>query len=224
MELIILAIVSIIFLCLFLSSIRKPQSELVINVEAQNTINSYNIHLNQCQTISNDFISHLNKLQREIVLNQDGYSNQKCIYLVDEFNDTSDVLTFKFKEIESLINMKRYKEANQQILYLDDDIDYLESLLKTLKEIKIERHSFDFVFNVTNDDVRESEAKTKEKETKHVLYFSDCKNKDDLMTRYKALVKVFHPDSKAGNEAIFKEIKDEFDIRLQEINNRGFYL
>lgn len=221
MELIILVTASIIFLCLFLSSTRKPQPQLVIDEVTQDVINGYNAHLEQFQTISNDFISHLNKLQREIVLNRDGYSNQKCIYLVDEFNDTSDILTSKFKEIGSLINTKRYKEANQQILYLDDDLDYLKSLLKTLKEIKIEPHSFDSIFNVTNDDVKKPEVEFKEKETKYVSYFSDCKNKDDLIVRYKALVKVFHPDSKAGNEAIFKEIKDEFDIKLQEINSRG---
>lgn len=195
-------------LCFFILMLpkRPKRTKTVVDKVAQDTINMYNNYYERIQDISNLFVNNLNVLQRNIILNQDGYSHQKCVYLVDEFNSTSELLASKLKEAANCINEKQYQHAKVRLQYLDGDIDYLKGLLKTLGEIKIEPHSFDSVFNVSTD--------TEEEKPATVSYFSDCNNRDELVTRYKALVKVFHPDSKAGNDKIFKAIKDEYDERI----------
>ena len=48
-------------------------------------------------------------------------------------------------------------------------------------------------------------------------YFNGCLTKEDLDIRYKALVKVFHPDAKAGDEDTFKQIKKQYETLQKEI-------
>lgn len=42
-------------------------------------------------------------------------------------------------------------------------------------------------------------------------FFSGCHTKEEVAKRYKALVKVYHPDSGVGDEDTFKKIKDEYE-------------
>ncbi len=204
----VLITLGFIVLCAIVLPKSNHKPHIMIDETAQIAVNTYNNYCDKIQSISNVFISSLNKIQREIMLNQDGYSHQKCVYLVDEFNTTSDILESKLKEASNCINNKQYRTAIQMLSYLDKELDYLKSLIKTLGEIKIEPHSFDNVFGNTNESISEQEEK------KPMSYFSDCKSREELITRYRALAKVFHPDAKSGNEKLFREVKEEFDSIL----------
>ena len=50
------------------------------------------------------------------------------------------------------------------------------------------------------------------------MYFSDINKLDELNTRYKKLAKVLHPDN-GGSDDAFKTLKNEYDIRKNEIEN-----
>lgn len=46
-------------------------------------------------------------------------------------------------------------------------------------------------------------------------YFKDCKSKDDVKKTFRKLAKKYHPDSPDGNEKIFVEIQQEYQIMLK---------
>ncbi len=208
MNILFVAIASFLLFLIVVVLISKPKKKVtyVANEKLNQVIDIYNTYVERVQSISELFISELNKKQRLIVLQQDGYANQKCMFLVEEFNKSSDTIETRLHECKEHLNNGQSNGIESILADLDDDILNLKTIYKNLCAIKIERNSFDTVFQTQTTETVSS-----------VSYFSDCDTKEKLSARYKSLVKAFHPDTKSGNEEMFKAIQKEYDEMVQKI-------
>jgi len=205
---IFLLAVTVLGVALILLSPKKKKPVYVIDENHAAAANQYNTYLDRVRRINDSFAETLSAKQRLVLLNQDAYAHQKCAYLVDEWNETSEIIQSRLNSVRNHIDTGYYAQVPSQLADLDKDIEYMNGLLQTLKGVEIE--TVKIKMSLPEDKVVSSGSSS-------VSYFDDCKTREDLITRYKALAKVFHPDSKAGNEAIFREIKEQFDSKLQLI-------
>lgn len=203
-----LFIAAVFIVAMFLLTPRKKKTIYVTDERYEAASSQYNSYLFKVQTINDKFTSELAAKQKAIILHQDSFAHQKCAYLVDEWNETSEITQDRLKSARNYINSSQYAMAMSVLSGLDKDIEFMESLLRTLKSVDVE--TIQMKTTLPRDDIKTTGSSP-------VSYFDDCKTRDALITRYKALAKVFHPDSKAGNEEIFREIKDQFDAKLQLI-------
>ncbi len=188
----------------------RKNVQMVVDKEAQNAIDTYNRYIGKIRKASDRFIQDLDKKQREVILNRDGFANQKCVYLVEEFNKTSDILSTRLSDAKEWIDCRSWSNVYTILADLDKDIEYLDQLRKELEMIQIEPNSFESVFSSESKDSDPVSEST-------VTYFGDCVTREEATERFRALAKVFHPDAKAGNEAIFRRIKDEYDEQMKQL-------
>lgn len=212
MNVILVLILGVIFLipiALCVTPQKEKKIRYVIDEEHQEAANRYNHYAKKIRTLDEKFTNELSLKQKDILLNQDFYAHQQCIYLVSEYNETVDIINERLNSIRNLIDARMFRQSEVQLTDIDDDIQYLNELCNTLKNVSVN--------NIQMKCEKSSFVEREIKERQLVSYFDDCKTREELITRYKALAKVFHPDAKAGNEMIFKNIKEEFDKKVQEI-------
>ena len=184
----------------------KPNRQIISvpDVRANQTVDTYNKCLQKIQDTTRKFSSILSEKQRSIILSNDGVSHQKCIYLVEEFNKSAEILESRMKNALDFINIKAFDSADSILSDLNDEIKYMDGLIKSLESIEIERDSFKTVFR---PEIQLQRAAS---------FFDGCNTKEELITRYKALSKVFHPDAKAGSKEIFQQIQEQYKKLIKE--------
>lgn len=56
----------------------------------------------------------------------------------------------------------------------------------------------------------------------HILGVSDSANFNEIKEAYRKMVKELHPDKENGNEELFKQVKEAYDV-LQDAETRKMY-
>ena len=78
-------------------------------------------------------------------------------------------------------------------------------------------------YNDTNDDFYNyddyNNASATEEPKQESSYFSNCDTRDKVKERYRALIKIFHPDNNNGDEETFKKIDEEYRELLDKYKN-----
>lgn len=143
--------------------------------------------------------------------------NPNTIPLKDFVKQNASDLVRKYNHL--MRNVKRYnKTLNatmlQQLTSILDDCAlafdvYIDTLQEMLEEYQETNANFQGAQSNTTQDTPKNAANS--------TYFKGCDTLDKLNKRYRDLVKIYHSDSGNGNDEIFVQVTEEYNILKQNI-------
>lgn len=196
------AIISFVLILLFYHPKTKKEEK-----EQNETINLYNHLIREYNALTLQFISLLREKQMKIILFNDESATKALNLLADDINDEFIAMTEYMTRARDCLNRSDEAGAKYCIEQADLSKIRVSSYLEQLEK-----------YNIV--DKRNKVVKEEKRQRENVedgSYFNGCLTKEDLDIRYKALVKVFHPDAKAGDEDTFKQIKEQYETLQKEI-------
>lgn len=147
---------------------------------------------------------------------------QECIQMFQQFLDVTHELNQKANNI-----MKNGKEPSFMADYQAFFNDFL-AVKQLLDEIvKKPNRKAAILFRHRLEELEKIRIKLLEEAIKieekmkdplyGAKYFQGCGTKEQLVKRHRQLSKEYHPDSKQGNEEIFKEMNNEYEDIMQKM-------
>lgn len=196
------AIISFVLILLFYHPKTRKEEK-----EQNKVINLYNHLIHEYNALTLQFIFLLREKQMKIILFNDESATKTLNLLADDINDEFIAMTEYMTRARDCLNRSDEAGAKYCIEQADLSKIRVSSYLEQLEK-----------YNIV--DKRNKVVKEEKRQRENVedgSYFNGCLTKEDLDIRYKALVKVFHPDAKAGDEDTFKQIKKQYEILQKEI-------
>lgn len=196
------AIISFVLILLFYHPKTRKEEK-----EQNKVINLYNHLIHEYNALTLQFISLLREKQMKIILFNDESATKTLNLLADDINDEFIAMTEYMTRARDCLNRSDEAGAKYCIEQADLSKIRVSSYLEQLEK-----------YNIV--DKRNKVVKEEKRQRENVedgSYFNGCLTKEDLDIRYKALVKVFHPDAKAGDEDTFKQIKKQYETLQKEI-------
>lgn len=178
--------------------------------------------LQQYISAVNEMIDHFNNInsvyslaaeeKREQILKyEDTEALEKLAGLMDQFSENRN-------DAGNMINrIKDYLHDGQAPMNeyhsLGNDITMMEEYLKEIKEITPVRKEHDWNAGRTENVSEPAGEKTSAEDG----YFHGCTTEAELAKRYRALCKVFHPDSTTGDTDAFRNLQAAYEKMKKEI-------
>ena len=149
----------------------------------------------------------------------------RCEFCLDYFNRNTDIVSYdKVSKIKIFLQeLSQYYKAllsqNSNLSQLNSYGEIINAQKNINRGIKYIDEKLAVINNglinalnlINNMATIGNDADNVDNTNKIQSYFYDCSSKEEVIKRYKQLVKVFHPDSNCGNEEIFKNIQNEFE-------------
>lgn len=102
------------------------------------------------------------------------------------------------------------------LINLPSIIGFVIGIIWGLVEIAIEGMGD----NTTENSSEEKAEKQIVSDSQEPLFFRGCFTEEDLRSRYRALMKIYHPDGEHGDVEIAKQINHEYDMFIVEYKER----
>ncbi len=189
------------------SRMQTRERELRVLVERlSKLIDRYNRALDGFNVIYNDRI-------KAIRAYNDSDAADEIIDIANTYEENRD----EAYNIIERINNGNIQKANIKVVResldkCEKNIDAMESSIAFVKDIKPKEHTYRQSHRI--EDERQYAPAATQAPTS---YFAGCETKEQLEKRYRSLVKIYHPDSGAGDEESFKQIKAEYDYKKQRV-------
>ncbi len=172
------------------------------------SIEIHNDTLHKWNAVTDKMNVNLDKKKREIIMARDARSSSALSNLVREFNVIADDVSNYIMRSSFCIDHKDPAGS----IYCTDRINELITKALAISNTVEE-------MNITVFD--ESQTYTQHNSTldlSHIelSFFSGCKNKAEVESRYRSLAKAFHPDNKGGDKTMFEELQRQHEIKLKE--------
>lgn len=144
--------------------------------------------------------------KREAILDcEDSESLQNLSEIEKQFNEAADRADGIINDIKD--NLKDGHCYPQAYKDLADQITFMDSYLKNMKDIIPEKHEHEWGRNsFASDEQPQAQGDTSTED-----YFQGCNTKEEIDKRYRALCKVFHPDSSTGDTEAFKNLQKSYE-------------
>ena len=208
MQYILIIFFIIIFIFIYFYLTPNDRQIEKINNDNDFIINDYNIVIKEIDILEKEFMN-------EATMRIDTY--HELVAIMKKIDQTAVEFIEWNKKLNKNIVKKQVRKYKKDSINLINRLeilkDYLEELyfiknkiIKEQEEIREEKEEREKIENIN-----------KEKNKNKYIYFNGCKTKDDINKRYKALVKVYHPDNSTGNADIFKDINIEYNKILSEV-------
>ncbi|MBR5356693.1 MAG: hypothetical protein IK121_07220 [Lachnospiraceae bacterium] len=150
-------------------------------------------------TISNDMNDILDKKKREIILKRDGQSSSVLANLVNEFNFIADEVNNYMTRSSTCLDARNIPGSEYCMNALSYCFNKANAIVDTVKNMTITDYTGNIPVGITPS-----------KSTQSMSLFSGCNTKEEIDARYRSLAKAFHPDSRGGDETMFKELEKEY--------------
>ena len=174
-------------------TVSKQYNEIVTTVEYHNTlIQKYN------ETNQNYMIA-MQKKERDIILCNDFDAQEMLQKAVSEYEVTCNIANDYIRRSNECINIRDSAGS----LYC------LEQLNQTLQDMDCIIRSFEKITPKMQQTYETPTIHAKE-EAPSLQFFTGCNTKEEIEARYRSLAKAFHPDSKGGDETMFRQMMEEY--------------
>ena len=205
-----------VFICILIIVIiavfyinRKPSENKIQGIYDKNheLIEEYNNILKQIDYEENRIIE-IKSCREEYYYEFESLMNRTKI-AINNFLKWNDILS------DHLMN-QRYENYLRNESQLQNIISELKIIRDSLESLKQRIYNdIDFIEKQENKRKKE-EQKWKEYQEIIVkdsssVYFTGCNNMDDLNKRYRALMKVYHPDNQTGDSSTFQQVRKEYE-------------
>lgn len=174
----------------------------------QQYINAVNELINRYNNMRDVFYLAAQEKREAILKMEDTESIEKLGEIMQNFNMSSDdaenmINAIKDELHEGRVPMDKYHS-------LSNDVEMMEQYLSDTKDIIPTRHEHDW-------DAGYDTSGPSEKDTDDIdSYFHGCSSKDEVTKRYRALCKVFHPDSSTGDTDEFRKLQSSYEDALKK--------
>lgn len=176
-------------------------------------VNRTNDQINKYNNLRGIFALASQEKKEKILDCEDMESLEKLSGIEDAFNEKVDDADSVIEDIRNDLREGRaYPGAYKR---LSDDVTYMESYLNEIKNIIPEKHTHEWGRQAGNSQTGNSGSG----DTSDTDYFEGCQTKADLDRRYKALCKVFHPDSTTGDTEAFKNLQRSYENMAGKFNS-----
>lgn len=188
---------------------RKTESGSKGPKNLQQYINAVNEMINRYNNLRSVY-PLVSEEKRELILKcEDTDSLERLADRMDNFDRAAAGAGSGIEEIKDMLHDGKVPMD----LYhsLEDDITFMEQYLKEIKDIEPVKTEHDW------DAGTDSASKETGKEDAAASYFSGCATEGELTKRYRALCKVFHPDSTTGDTGTFRNLQDAYERMKKEM-------
>jgi len=202
----VILVVAIVFFMLM----KKPKTTTttVVNqkIQLQNElINAYNYYVRLVSSNMSDLITKIENISIQVTATRDEYSN-----LV--LNTISSKIVAENRNINKLLNDLKTTVEALDVNSFQETEKSLQKRLENLSKLSEELDRIEPSVNVFNDDYDfDTQNATINKAQVDLGYFNGCNDLVSLKDRYRALTKVYHPDTKTGDADMFKTITEEYE-------------
>lgn len=172
------------------------------------SIELHNDTLHKWNSVTDKMNMNLDRKKREIILARDAQASSALSNLVREFNVIADDVSNYIMRSSFCIDRKDPTGS----LYCTDRIKELIvkalAISNTVEELTVE--AFD------EPHVHSQRRSTFDLSHIELSFFSGCKSKAEVESRYRSLAKAFHPDNKGGDKTMFEELQRQHETKLKE--------
>ncbi len=163
----------------------------------------HNRMVQETDKVSALFARRLDMKQREAVLYHDAYAFRQLEHIVSKFDQGIEPVREKLSESVDRIKRGDDRGSREILDGLEKDLEALRGLYEALGTVSVNKQ------RVEDHTDRAPEPEPAPKGS--ASFFDGCKNQEEMVARYRALAKAFHPDSKGGDPGMFRLLKEEYD-------------
>lgn len=169
----------------------------------QQYINAVNEYIRRYNNLRDVYMLAAQEKREAILKCEDTESMERLGEIMDGFDMSADdagniINAIKDSLSDGKVPMDKYHQ-------LSNDVEMMEQQLQDMKDIMPTMHKHDW------NAGWQGNAGTGDSHTDTESYFHGCTTEDEVNKRYRALCKVFHPDSSTGDTDAFRELQDAYE-------------
>lgn len=173
-------------------------------------LNNLQLIIDEKDEICDEICEIANEKLDEASDNRDYVNLNKLCGLLEKYNSLNE----EYKK-ESDICIAALKRSKYTIA--KECADRLEELTESYRDILEAAKKIQILYRENNTEYETFDNENETNASNQSSYFSSCKNMSELKSTYRTLIKVYHPDSPTGNEAMFKRIQEEYETMKKTI-------
>lgn len=182
----------------------KPKKEKIRNLK--DYIQQTNQYIMQYNNIQDRFNYAMEEKADEIRENHDKAAFDQFLKVQMDFRSQVDESALLLDQIKT--TLQQGQMGLQLFINFKNSVTMMDALLVQMQNIVPSYHER------KQENKWEDTPETTKTIGTDISFFIGCDTKEKIIKRYRALCKVYHPDSQTGNTEMFKKLKEAYEMEM----------